>query len=122
MEFSFRYDLFSRILLSPMGLGPRWSRVVVTDDTVTVRMGWGFRASFPRSAVAAVERLDRLVISRGVHGWRGSWLVNGAGRPLTEIKLAPRQRARVIGVPVRLTRLLLSVTEPDRLAEALRVQ
>ncbi len=108
--------------MTPLGLGRRRSRVTITDDTVVVRMGWGFRSEFPRSAVAGLQRLDSMVISRGVHGWRGQWLVNGAGRPLLDVTLAPTQRARVCGVPVKLRRLLLSVEDLDGLMEALRVQ
>ncbi len=122
MDFAFRYDLFSRILLTPLGLGAHFSGLRVSDDTVTVRMGWGFRSTFPRSAVTNVGRLGGPVISRGVHGWRGQWLVNGGGRPLSEITLEPTQRARVCGVPVKLRRLLLSMQDHDGLVEALGVQ
>jgi len=122
VDFAFRFDLFSRILMTPMGLGQRRSGVTITGDDVMVRMGWGFRSQFPRAAVAGVQRLGGPVISRGVHGWRGQWLVNGAGRPLLELRLEPTQRARVCGVPVKLRRLLLSVEDLDGLMEALRVQ
>ncbi len=126
MEFTIRFDTFSRLLMTPLGMGRRRSRITITPavdgDTVHVRMGWGFRASFPRSAVVATDRPTRWVFSRGVHGWRGKWLVNGAGRPLVDIALQPRQRAWVCGFPVRLTHLIVSVDDPDGLVEALRVQ
>ena len=126
MEFTIRFDAFSRVLMTPLGMGRRRSRITIipgdNGDTVHVRMGWGFRATFPRSAVAATERPTRRPISRGVHGWRGKWLVNGAGRPLVAITLQPRQRAWVVGVPVRLSHLIVSVDDPDGFVEALRVQ
>jgi hypothetical protein len=54
-----------------------------------------------------------------VHGFAGRWLVNGAGRGILKIELSPAQRAYVIGVPVRLRELLLSVNEVSALAAAL---
>jgi hypothetical protein len=122
VEFTIRFDTFSRLLMTPMGMGRRRSRVRIDDDTVHARMGWAFRATFPPSAVAATERPARAPLSRGVHGWRGSWLVNGAGRPLVDITLQPVQRARVCGFPVRLSHLIVSVDDPGGLVEALRVQ
>jgi hypothetical protein len=59
-------------------------------------------------------------ISRGVHGIAGRWLVNGSGQGLLTIDLMPNQRAYVIGFPVRLRRLLVSVADPVALVEALR--
>jgi hypothetical protein len=122
VEFTIRFDTFSRCLMTPMGLGRRHSRIIIDGETVHARMGWGFCATFPRSAVASTERPTRAPISRGVHGWRGSWLVNGAGRPLVDITLQPVQKARVCGFPVRLAHLIVSVDDPDGLMEALRVQ
>ena len=120
-----RFDLFSRVLMTPLGLGARRSRICVeggtadTGDIVHVQLGWAFRARFPRSAVAAIDRPTRAPISRGAHGWRGRWLVNGAGRPLVDITLEPRQRAWVMGFPVRLVHLIVSVDDPDGLIAAL---
>lgn len=60
------------------------------------------------------------IFSRGVHEWRGRWLVNGSGEGVLRIDLSPGQRARVVGVPVGLRELLVSVDDPPRLASALR--
>lgn len=121
MKFTIRFDLFSRVLMTPLGMGRRHSRISIDGDTVHARMGWGFRATFPRTAAVATDRPTRWVVSRGVHGWRGKWLVNGAGRPLVDITVQPVQRARVCGFPVRLAHLIVSVDDPDGLVEALRV-
>jgi hypothetical protein len=83
-------------------------------------MGWAFRARFPRAAVLRAARLDRRVFSRGVHGFGGRWLVNGAGGPILAITLDPPQRARVVGLPLRLRELLVSVDDPAALAARLR--
>jgi len=76
-------------------------------------MGWAFSARFPRSAVARVARATGKPISRGVHGGFGRWLVNGSGDGLVEITFEPVQRGRVMGVPVRLEKLVVSVDDPD---------
>jgi len=55
-----------------------------------------------------------------VHGFGGRWLVNGSGRGILSIRLNPGQRAYVMGVPVRLRELLVSVAECPALAAALR--
>lgn len=92
----------------------------VDDEGVSVRMAWGFSTRFPLSSVAGTSRLDSSPISRGVHGFAGRWLVNGSGDRILVIDLQPTQRARVLGVPVRLKQLLVSVDDPDALAERLR--
>jgi hypothetical protein len=84
-------------------------------------MGWAFRSRFPRSAVASTSALDTKPISRGVHGFGGRWLVNGSGQGILRIELRPAQRAHLMGVPVRLQELLVSITELPALASALKV-
>jgi hypothetical protein len=95
------------------------SASIVVDDEVVVTYGPWFRSRFPRSAIASVARFDRRVLSRGVHGWNGRWLVNGAGSPLVAITLDPVQRGRVMWVPVRLRELIVNVDDPDALESSL---
>jgi hypothetical protein len=96
------------------------SYVEVAGDLVRVRMGFGFGTSFPRDVVRHAARWEgRTPLSIGVHGWRGRWLVNGARRPLVVIDLDPTQRARMLGVPVRLRQLIVSVDDPDTLIDEL---
>ena len=61
-------------------------------------MGWAFRAKFARADVMEVVN-HRPVVSIGVHGWRGRWLVNGAHRPIAVIRLARPVRGRVDRLP-----------------------
>jgi hypothetical protein len=103
-----------------VALGGGRAAVDVGDVLVVVTYGPWFRAEFPRSAVRSVERDDRRVVSRGVHGWRGRWLVNGAGTGLVRITLDPPQRARTTGIPVRLRELTVNVDDPAALIAALR--
>jgi hypothetical protein len=94
--------------------------VALSLNEVMVRMGWAFRSRFPRPAIASVSELDVRPLSRGVHGFAGRWLVNGSGRGILSIQLEPRQRAYVMGFPVRLRELQVSVSETSLLAQALR--
>jgi hypothetical protein len=119
-RFAISFDRWYRVLSSALFLPPSGSFVRVAADEVEARMGWAFRSRFPRSAVAAVSRIDIRPLSRGVHGFGGRWLVNGSSRGILAISLNPTQRARVAGVPVRLRVLLVSLENPDGLAAALQ--
>ena len=115
-RFPIRFDRLYGVLSSALLLPPADSYLEVRDDEVECRLGWAFRARFPRTAVTRATRLDRKPLSRGVHGFAGRWLVNGSGDRILAIDLEPQQRARVLGVPVRLQQLLVSVDDPDALA------
>jgi len=119
MQFDFSFDRLGRWTMAPLGLGPRRSSVTLTDDALQVHMGWGFRAHIPRSSIAAVARPARGTISRGVHGWRGRWLVNGAGTGLVTLTLDPAVRASMTGFPLRLRELTLSLATPDEFVQAI---
>ena len=118
-RFEIRYEPWHRRLLGVLGMGPRFSRVGVSDESVVVQMGWAFRADIPRSAVRSVEVDDARVWGWGVHGWGGRWLVNGSSRGLVRLRLDPAVRSRVCGVPVGLTELRIGVTDRDALIAAL---
>ncbi|MHB8137856.1 MAG: hypothetical protein ACYDGO_05645 [Smithellaceae bacterium] len=82
-------------------------------------MGWAFRSRFPRTAVASAKETYGQTLSRGVHGFAGRWLVNGSGRGILTINLTTAQRSYVMGFPVRLRQLMVSVEEPAALVAAL---
>lgn len=86
---------------------------VVDDTGVTVRYGVMFRGTVPRSSITRVARFDGKVYSWGVHGWRGRWLVNGSSHGIVVLALEPRQRAHVMGWPIRLRELAISLDDPD---------
>ena len=117
-RFEIRFDSWYRALSSALFLPPSRSFVELTEVDVHVHMGWAFDARFPRSAISSAQRSELSTISRGVHGWGGRWLVNGSGRGLVSLVLEPEQRGRVMGVPVRLRELLVSVEDPDALIAA----
>jgi hypothetical protein len=104
-------------ILRTTGTPPSTAYIEVDGDKVCAHMGWAFRAEFARTAVASVAQYRR-VVSVGVHGWRGRWVVNGTNGPIACIALNAPARARVMGVPVRLRELLVSV---DDVAELKRL-
>ncbi len=119
LRFPIRFDRAYGLLSTALFLRPSDSFVEVVGDEVTVRMAWGFRARFPRSAVASASKYRGFVLSRGVHGLAGRWLVNGSGAGVVALRLEPEQRARVLGIPVRLRELLVSVEKPASLIQAI---
>lgn len=118
-RFSIQFDPWYRILSSALFLPPASSYVEINDEEVRVQMGWAFRSHFPRTAVVVAAETHKRPLSRGVHGFAGRWLVNGSGRGILTINLTPAQRGYVMGFPVRLRQLMVSVAEPSALAAAL---
>jgi hypothetical protein len=119
MRFPIRFDAWYRVLSTAVLLLPSRSYVQIEGDDVTVRMGWGFRARFRKSAVTSASLPAVRTLSRGVHGWWGRWLVNGSGNGIVLINLAPAPQGFVMGVPVKLRQLMVSVEDPDGLVAAL---
>ena len=117
--FPFRYGTFSKLLLSALGCGPGRSSIAIGERDVAVRMGWAFAGRAPLTSVQSARPLDGVVISRGAHGWRGDWLVNGAGAGLVEILFDPPMAGHVLAVPVKVRRLRISVDDPDGLVAAI---
>ncbi len=117
-RFPLRYGVL-KPLLTALGLGPGRSGVLVTPDAVEVTMGWAFSTRLPRPAVRRAEVKRGRVLSIGVHGWRGRWLVNGASTGVVAVELAADQRASALGLSVPLRSLLVGVEDPEGLADEL---
>lgn len=113
-----RFGLF-RILLTVLGMGPARSGVRLQRDRVEVRMGWAFRTRFARHEISGATRSNDKYWGIGVHGWRGVWLVNGAVSGIVTLRLDPPARAWVVGAPVRLRTLHVSMQDPEGLIAAL---
>jgi hypothetical protein len=118
-RFPIRFGRVFGVLSRPLGMGPRRSYVDVGDDAVGVRMGWAFRADVPRSSVVETRPLPYVWWAIGVHGWKGRWIVNGSGHGMVALRLEPPARARVLGAPVSLRELSVSVDDPAELRAAL---
>jgi len=116
IRFDPAYALLSRALFLP----PSGAYVEISPESVRVRMGWAFRAELPRASIASTSRAHDKPLSRGVHGFAGRWLVNGSGDGILIVDLEPSQRGFVMGFPVRLKQLMISVHDPAALASALR--
>jgi len=82
-------------------------------------MGVSFAGRCPRRSVTSARTLTDTVFNRGVHGWGGDWLVNGAGDGLVELLFDPPLQAHVLGFPVKVRRLRLSMEDPVGLVEAI---
>ena len=111
-RFDIAYGRIFHLLLSaPIGLGRRFSGVFVDDERVHVKMGWAFRATFPRSSITRVSP-DRVVsYGLGVHGGGGTWVVNGTF-DIIWIEIDPPVTARAL-FPIKLSRLGVSLEDPD---------
>ncbi len=119
MRFPLRYGRFSRLLMTMLLSGPRRSGVSFDDGGLLVSMGMSFYGHAPASAVGSAQASTETVVSRGVHGWRGDWLVNGAGNGLVEVTFDPPMAGRVLMVPVHVRRLRVAVEDPGDLVAAL---
>lgn len=121
-------DTFFQISYSPglvpmfrmLGLGPAKSGVWVSADSLRVTMGWSFRTEIPRRAVREISADGGAVTGWGVHGWRGRWLVNGSSSGLVRLEIEPDVQAWIMGIPVRLRTLRLSLVAPDEFSSMLR--
>ncbi len=103
---------FWKPLLVVVGMGPARSRVEIDRTKVRVRMGWAFRAKIDRASIVRAFADSNKYGGIGVHGWRGSWLVNGSVSGIVTIAIDPPARARVLGYPIRLRTLYLSLEDP----------
>ena len=89
------------MLLKLIGSGPEHSGIAVNDADLAIKMGRSFDGRAPRTSVTSARALTDTVISRGVHGWRGDWLVNGAGDGLVELLFEPPMPGHVLMFPVQ---------------------
>lgn len=117
--FAFRYDRWCGWLLGALGSGRRVSRVVVSETELDVRMGIAFRGMIPRESIGGARRWQRRVLGWGAHGWRGRWLVNGSSKGIVVLAVDPPAAGRVLGFPVTLRELALSLEDPVGLCKAL---
>ena len=118
MATELRYERWFLPFSVPLGMGPKHSEVRIAGDALHVKFGWGFRTVIPLSSITKAEPAQGRVTSWGAHGWRGRWLVNGSSKGIVELTIDPATTARVMGVPVTLSTLWVSVTEPEALIEA----
>lgn len=117
--FSFRYDRWCGWILGIFGSGRRFSRVVVDATAIDVRLGIAFHGRIERSAIRSARPWRGRVYGWGAHGWRGRWLVNGSSHGIVVLDVEPPGAARVLGFPVTVRELGVSLEDPDGFCAAL---
>ena len=119
-RFPILYSGINATLFAVLGLPRSRSYLELDDDSLRVRLGWGFTARIPRRSITAAQR-DRDVrgITAGAHGWRGRWLVNGSSQGIVRLDIDPAVRAWTLAIPVQLRRLLVSLEDPEGFLAAL---
>jgi hypothetical protein len=116
--FTIRHDPWYKWIAVVCGLVPRWNRVTVDGDRILVRMSYAFSSTFDRSAIRSVTPWTGRVWSWGVHGWRQRWLVNGSSQGILVLGIDPPARARVLGWPIHVRELAVSLDDPVGFAAA----
>jgi hypothetical protein len=122
-RFAISYDK-TAWLATFSGVGPNSSRVDVDTGQVRVRMGSAFRLDIPRDHIRSVRRSQlKPRGTRGVHGWRGRWLVNGSAQGLVDVVIDPPCRTErglgTVFLRAKVRLLTLSLTDPDGFMAAL---
>ena len=115
IRFDSWYATMSRLLFMP----PSKAFVDLDPIEVRVHMGWAFDARFERSAISAIAPVTKRPSSRGAHGSMGRWLVNGSPEGILVMDLDPPQRARTMGIPVKLRQIMVSFEDPDAFRAAI---
>jgi hypothetical protein len=123
-RFPIRLDPWWRPVLWLVGVVPRTAYVAVTVETVRVRFGF-FHYRFPRASIVAARRLAGAKLwsmGIGIHGNLVSSLaINGSLDGVVELRLAPPRTCWVLCIPMRVSRLYLSLAAPDDFLRALDV-
>jgi len=118
-HFDIDYSRWNKFFMGLIGVGPRFSGVVIDDQHVRVRMGWGFYAHIPLATIQRVGTTVRPFFAWGAHGWRGRWLVNGSSQGIVAIEIDPPARGWAIGFPLRLRVVYISLADSDAFITAL---
>ncbi|MGI8984365.1 MAG: hypothetical protein ACR2HM_07520 [Acidimicrobiales bacterium] len=117
-RFPIRFGMFRHGLIA-LGAGPKRSGVWIDGERMRVRLGPAFTANVALASVKKVGPDHQMVTGIGAHGWRGNWLVNGAASDIVRVELDPAGQARVLGFPVKLRVLRVSMESPEAFMAAL---
>ena len=91
----------------------RKATVELTADSLTVKLGLTWSATIPRADIRAAAPDPLKTISIGAHGWRGEWLVNTSTKGLVVLRIVPEGKGRCLGYPIKLSRLHVSLADPE---------
>ncbi|HEY7062819.1 MAG TPA: hypothetical protein VII06_15185 [Chloroflexota bacterium] len=124
MRFAMRIDPWWLPGLLLVGVLPGNSYVALAGDSVRVRFGL-FRYRVPRASIVAARRMERMrlwTLGIGIHGNLVNALaINGSVAGVVELRLAPARTFWVLFIPMRVSRLYLSLEAPDAFLRALGV-
>ncbi|HVW33310.1 MAG TPA: hypothetical protein VHL53_12280 [Acidimicrobiia bacterium] len=123
-RFPIRMSPGNGVLFRVLLILPSQSYVELTGDTLRVRLGWVFSARIPRRMITAARpgRRPTIPLTAGAHGWRNRWLVNGAPDGIVDVELSGKAGAFVMGLPIRLKVLSVSLVDPDGFLAAVNRQ
>lgn len=116
---------FNRVfkpLASVLGMGPGRSEVRVADGSLSLRMGWAFRATIPLADVDSAELVTnpRWWWSIGAHIiGTGRWILNGTLKNLVEIRFRRPVAASAMGMRITVNSVIVSVQDPSELIATL---
>lgn len=113
-RFSIQNSAWWRPLFLLFGVTGDRSYVEVDDTSLRVRFGW-YRLTVPRERITGTARVN-WALWRGI-GWRSNLrnaigLIGRSG-PVVYLRIAPPVPTRLLGIPIKLTHLYLSVDTPD---------
>jgi len=124
MRFAMRLDPTWQPFLWLVGVLPGNAYVELAGDMVRISFGL-FRYRFRRANVVAARAVGRASLFKlgiGIHGNLVSGLaINGSLDGLVELQLQPPRRFWVLFIPMRVSRLFLSLKDPDAFVQALSV-
>jgi hypothetical protein len=126
-RFPIRLSKFYRLLASRLpNFDPDESYIEVDGENIIVRMGESFFVSFPVSTLRQAG-LDRSPAwAWGVHGSKGTWLVNGSRKGIVSLWVDPPAQAEIAAGDLRssveLKKLRLSLKDPKEFLRAIQTQ
>ena len=118
-RFPIKRSPWWRFLLGLFGVTTARAYLQLDGERLVVRFGW-YRLELPRAQIAAVEE-GRWPWWGGI-GWRisaGRLGLIGATAPVVYIRLARPHRTRLLGIPLQLRELWVSVDDPAAVRAAL---
>ncbi len=118
-QFPIKRSPWWRFLLMLFGATTAHSYLPVDGERLVARFGW-YRLELPRAQIVAVEPV-RWPWWAGI-GWRvggGRLGLIGATAPVLCIRLASPHRTRLLGIPLQVRELYVSVDDPAAVQAAL---
>lgn len=121
MRYRFSFNIATRAFFTLLGAGPSHAWIDVRPDEIHGRLGWVGDITIPRVSVVSVERVDHVPwwLGLGLHGFMGTWALNGTMGNAVKIEARSGARGRVLFVPMRPKTIYLSLEKPDEFVHEL---